>query len=257
MHSAIYAGSVRHRRFAPVENAFRYRLFFMYLDLAELPSLFRSHRLWSVGRPNLAWFRRADYLGDPQLPLDQSVRRLVRARLGTEPGGPVRMLAHLRYFGYCFNPVTFYYCFNASDTDVDVIVAEINNTPWLERHPYVFGAQHNEHSVPYWRRYRFRKEFHVSPFMDMNIDCDWRFRVPGRRLNVHMVNFEGGRRIFDATLDLRRREISTAQLSKVLIQYPLMTAKVTAMIYWQALRLYRKGAPFYPHPAKRGQRSDG
>jgi len=253
MHSAIYAGTVRHRRFAPVENAFRYRLFLMYLDLAELPELFESHRLWSVGRANIAWFRRRDFLGDPRIPLDQAVRRLVGERTGLEPAGPIRMLAHLRYFGYCFNPVCFYYCYDEADADVAAIVAEINNTPWLERHPYVFAAQHNEHSVRHWRRYRFRKQFHVSPFMDMDIDCDWRFRVPGEKINVHMINHRQGKRIFDASLDLRRREISTAQLSRVLIQYPLMTAKVTAMIYWQALKLHRKGAPFYPHP-NRGRR---
>ena len=253
MHSAIYAGTVRHRRFAPVENAFRYRLFLMYLDLAELPGLFRSHRLWSVGRPNIAWFHRGDYLGDPNLPLDRAVRRLVAARTGTRPTGPIRMLAHLRYFGYCFNPVCFYYCYDDCDSDVEAIVAEINNTPWLERHPYVLGKDRNEHPARQWRRYRFRKEFHVSPFMDMDIDCDWRFRVPGERINVHMINYRQGRRLFDASLDLRRRAITSAQLSRVLIQYPLMTAKVTAMIYWQALKLYRKGAPFYVHPGKRGR----
>lgn len=248
MHSAIYAGTVRHRRFAPVENTFRYRLFLMFLDLAELPIVFDSHRLWSVDKPNIAWFRRRDYLGDPQLPLDEAVRRRVQASTGTAPTGPIRMLTHLRYFGYCFNPVSFYYCYNDSDTEVAAIVAEINNTPWLQRHQYVFDREKNEHPAPHWHRYRFRKEFHVSPFMDMNIDCDWRFRIPGEQINVHMINFRHGRRIFDATLDLRRREISAAQLSKVLLQYPLMTAKVTAMIYWQALRLHRKGTPFYPNP---------
>lgn len=253
MHSAIYAGTIRHRRFAPVENAFRYRLFLMYLDLAELPTLFRGHRLWSAGRPNIAWFRRADYLGDRRVPLDRAVRRLVRERTETEPAGPIRMLTHLRYFGYVFNPVTFYYCFNESDTDVAAIVAEIHNTPWLERHPYVFGEEHNRHAVRRWRRYRFGKEFHVSPFMDMTIECDWRFRVPGERINVHMINFQQNRRLFDATLDLRRRAITPANLTRVLVRYPLMTAKVTALIYWQALKLYRKGAPFYPHPAKRGR----
>jgi hypothetical protein len=225
----------------------------MYLDLAELPVVFAPYRLWSVERFNLASFRRRDHGGDRRLPLDQAIRRTVEAQTGRRPGGPIRLLTHLRYFGYIFNPVSLYYCYNHADTDVETIVAEIHNTPWLEEHLYVLDNSRNEHDHPQWRRFRFHKDFHVSPFMGMDIDYDWRFRVPGARINVHMSNSMDGARIFDATLALERREISAKSLSRVLLRYPLMTAKVTAMIYWNALRLHRKGAPFYVHPAKSRQ----
>ncbi|TFG84011.1 MAG: DUF1365 family protein, partial [Chromatiales bacterium] len=130
MHSALYKGWVRHRRRTPAGNSFRYRLFMVYLDLDELPGAFDHNWLWSARRPALAWFRRKDFLGPPALPLDEAVRVRVEEHTGERPAGPIRMLAHLRYFGYCLNPVTFYYCFDAADREVRWIVAEINNTPW-------------------------------------------------------------------------------------------------------------------------------
>ena len=131
------------------------------------------------------------------------------------------------------------------------MIAEIHNTPWLEEYPYVLDDDLNEHTRTDWRRYRFDKRFHVSPFMDMDIDYDWRFRMPGQSLNVHMMNSQRGGKLFDALLTLKRREISHASPTRVLTAYPVMTLKVTAMIYWQALRLHIKGAPFFVHPSKR------
>jgi len=254
LESGIYEGKVRHRRFSPVLNSFQYRLFMMYLDLEELPTLFRGRWLWSSDRVNLAYFRRRDHLGDPRLPLDRAVRDLVKARLGKRPEGPIRLLTHLRYFGVCFNPVSFYFCYDRDGQYVETIVAEIHNTPWLEEHCYVFGEAQNEHPMRGWKRYQFPKAFHVSPFMEMEIWYDWRFREPGESINVHIINMARGRKRFDATLSLVRREITGRSLARVLLAYPLMTMKVICMIYWQALRLWIKGATFYVHPAKRGSK---
>lgn len=110
--SCIYEGEVRHRRFAPVNHEFRYRLFLMYVDLEELPALFRRRWLWSAGRPNLAWFRRGDHLGPANQPLADSVRDLVAARTGHRPTGPIRLLTHFRYIGFATNPISLYYCFS-------------------------------------------------------------------------------------------------------------------------------------------------
>ena len=254
LQSGIYEGKVRHRRFSPVLNSFQYRLFMMYLDLEELPTLFKDHWLWSSDGVNFAYFRRRDHLGDPHLPLDRAVRDLVETRLGSRPEGPVRLLTHLRYFGICFNPVSFYFCYDRDGQSVETIVAEVHNTPWLEEHCYVFGEDQNEHPMRGWKRYQFPKAFHVSPFMEMEIWYDWRFREPGESLSVHIINMAHGRKRFDATLSLTRREITGSSLAHVLLAYPFMTMKVIGMIYWQALRLWTKGATFYVHPAKRGSK---
>lgn len=249
MHSALYTGQLRHRRFAPRPHQFSYRLFMVYLDLAELDEVFRGRWLWSARRPALAWLRRADYLGDAHIPLDTAVRDRVAAHTGVRPAGPVRMLTHLRYFGIGFNPVTFYYCFDAADTRVETIVAEITNTPWNERHAYVLGEPVAE-SQPRVLRYRFAKDFHVSPFMPMEMNYDWRFGVPGKCLAVNMQNFQNGERVFDATLDLSRREIGAGSLAGALAAFPCMTARVLGGIYVQALKLWIKRIPFHVHPSR-------
>ncbi len=250
MRSALYPGWVAHRRLQPSRNSFRYRLFMVWLDLAELDRVFAGRWLWSTKRFALARFRREDYLGPHDRPLDVAVRDLVEQRTGARPAGAIRMLTHLRYFGYCFNPVTFYYCYDAGDR-LETIVAEITNTPWRERHQYVLplAAGRPEGAQRVWE---FGKRFHVSPFLPMAMDYEWRFDAPGERLNVHMVNRGAGAdaRVFDATLALAREEIAGASLAKALAGYPLMTAKVVAMIHWQALKLWLKRTPFHTHPSK-------
>lgn len=242
--SCIYEGWVRHRRLRPVDHTFRVPLFLMYLDLDELPDLFRGRWLWSTRRPALARFRRRDYLGDPDRPLKDAVKDVVEERTGHRPRGPVRLLTHLRYFGYAFNPVSLYYCFDERER-VQAIVAEVSNTPWNERHLYVVDRGDRESL-----RFEVPKEFHVSPFMAMDHDYEWAFNEPGPRLAVHMASRRRGELHFDATLGLRRRAINARSLARVLLRYPFMTLRVMAGIYWQAARLKWKRCPFHTHPAK-------
>lgn len=250
MHSAIYFGQVRHRRMAPVEHAFSYRMFLLYLDLDELPGLFDGHWLWSARGSAPARFRREDHLGDPHRPLADCVRDLVEQRTEKRPRGPIRLLTHLRYFGYVFNPVSFYYCFDENDSRVETIVAEVNNTPWGERHCYVLPVVHGEGQGGH-ARFAPKKEMHVSPFMPMDVAYDWRFSPPGETLSVHMENAREGRKVFDATLVLEREPIRGATLARALAGYPLMTLRVIVAIHWQALKLWLKKVPVYDHPAKK------
>jgi len=250
LQSAIYEGWVQHRRHSPHAHAFRYRLYLMYLDLAELDRVFAGRRFWSVGRRNLAEFRRSDYLGDPCVPLATAVRECVRDATGTLPSGPIRLLTHLRYFGHCFNPVSFYYCYGADGVTLETIVAEITNTPWKERHHYVLpvAAAEIRHRAFAWP---FPKEFHVSPFLPMARNYDWRFTAPGPELLVHMDVLAGSTREVDVTLMLRRRTFNAANLARVLLRFPAMTLRVVIAIHWQALRLWLKHNPVYDHPKSR------
>lgn len=247
MQSALYIGRVGHRRTKPIQNRFRHALFMVYLDLAELETIFSGRWFWSIGRRNIAWLRREDHFGDPTISLEQTVRDLVEKQSGKRPQGPVRMLTHLRYFGHCFNPVTFYYCFDKQDKELQTIIAEIHNTPWGQEHCYVLNKADNIGS-PELMRFTFGKEFHISPFMPMDIKYDWEFNVPGDTLYVHMFDIMQGEKVFEAQLDLDRHTISGWNLAWSLLRFPLMTVKVISAIYWQALKLWVKGAPYYPHP---------
>jgi hypothetical protein len=153
--------------------------------------------------------------------------------------------------GYGFNPVSFYYCFDAADRELEAVVAEINNTPWGERHCYVLPAGRNE-GTPSKLRFRFGKDFHVSPFLPMDMSYDWRFSLPDGRLLVHMENWRDEALQFDATMTLDREPLAGAALAGALFRYPLMPLKVTAAIYWQAFRLWLKRVPVHTHPDKTG-----
>lgn len=245
---------MRHRRFTPVEHSFGYSMFQLYLDLDELPGALDVHPLFSARRPALAWFRRKDHLGDPAVPLAEAVRDLVREETGARPGGPVGLLTHLRYLGAVMNPVSFYYLFEEGGERVETIVAEVHNTPWGERHCYVLPAAESREPGPRLR-FRRRKTFHVSPFLSMDYEYDFRFTVPGPALSVHMENLRDGRPHFDATLTLRRTPLTRGNLTRALLRHPFMTGTVIAGIYGQAFRLWRKGVPFHPHPGPRGAAS--
>ncbi|UCF66896.1 MAG: DUF1365 domain-containing protein [Acidobacteriota bacterium] len=248
MNSCLYSGWVRHRRFKPVLHSYRYRLYMAYFDLDELPKVFEGGRIWSAARPALVRFRREDHLGRPDRPLAESVRQLVVERTGREQRGPVRLLTLLRHAGYGFNPVSFYYCFSDDGAELQVLIAEVNNTPWGEQHCYVLEpATIVSTSRPVFRA-RNEKQFHVSPFMGMNLEYAWRVTAPGRRLFVHVENLEQERRFFDATLSLRRRELTPRSLARAVARHPLLPFKVIAAIHWQALKLWWRGVPVFTHP---------
>jgi len=247
--SAIYEGWVRHRRFAPVTHEFRRRLYMAYLDLGELPGVLDPFPGWSARRRAPARFRRADYMGDPARPLDECVRDAVEAAGAPRPAGPVRLLANLRTLGHVFNPVCFYYCFDPAGERVEAVVADVTNIPWGESHPYVMARAERRGPV---LAASLDKRLHVSPLMGMDHRYELRASEPGETLVVHIDSHggEGGEdgKAFDATLSLRRRELSRATLTRMLVRYPAPSLQVVARIYLQALRLRLKGARWHPHP---------
>jgi len=250
MTDAIAQGTVWHRRRLPREHAFRYRLYFSLLDLDRLEASFSRCRLWSLGRPNLVSLKRADFLSPHHLTLAEAVRERVEAELGFRPAGPIRMLTHLRQWGLCFNPVTLYFCHDADA--LSAIVADIHNTPWNERRAYVLDAR-NQRGPDY--RFCFDKDFHVSPFMPMELGYDWRFRVSDERIDVHMLLIDRDQECFRSGMSLGLEPMTRSAMRWMPLRFPALTAKVVFGIYWQAFRLWLKRIPFYPHPDSRKEAS--
>jgi DUF1365 family protein len=235
--SGLFVGTLRHRRFTPVAHAFTYPVFMVLLDIDRVSELMRVSAITSWNRWNWASFDDRDHLGDPRRPLRE--RLIVDARCqGIEvPDGPVFLLTHLRYFGYCFNPVSFFYCFDRAQ-QLQVVVAEVSNT---------FGGAHNYWLRPESASRTFRaaatKSLYVSPFMPADLEYAFAFTPPAARLVAHMKTVKAGSVSFDATLSLDRRPWSAAEIRRMLVRYPVMTANVMASIHWQALRLWWKGVP--------------
>ncbi|MEZ4290081.1 MAG: DUF1365 domain-containing protein [Myxococcota bacterium] len=264
---------VRHRRFEPVEHGFRFRLQLLYVDLDELEQgrlaeALGASRLWSVGGRTPVSFHREDHLGPADEPLRTSVERLVHARLGRGLRGPVRLLTSPRHLGLGFNPASFYFGFDATGRALDVLVAEVTNTPWRERHCYVLDLASTEsdaagaESAP--RSARCDKDFHVSPFMELGMRYAWRVTPPGRSLTVSIRNEwrdrapdarrQAGTPYFQADLAATRRELEPRALRSACLRHPAQTAHVLAAIHRQAFRLWRKRVAFVPHPARRWPR---
>ncbi|MCC5793414.1 MAG: DUF1365 domain-containing protein [Chromatiales bacterium] len=247
MESCIYRGQVSHRRFGAASNRFRYPLFMLCLELGRAGDVLDPFWFWSARRPALAWLSRRDHHGDPEVPLDESIRELVADSTGNRPDGPVFLLTNLRYFGYVFNPLSVYYCHSA-DGELAAVVLEVSNLPWREMHCYVLAdGRRLPNGI---LDFRWDKRFHVSPFMPMEMEYRCRLSPPGPHLRLALENRREGRKVFDAHLNLEREAITSAALARTLLRDPLITARVTTLIHWQAAKLWLKQATLHDHPRK-------
>ncbi len=235
--SCLYVGTVSHVRMRP-HREFRNRIVMAYLDLGELPRLLGGRLLRRT--PGPLRFRRGDYHGDPSIPLDTAVRDTVQSEIGRRPEGPIRLLTTLSSFGLCFNPVSFYYCFEPDGETIDAVLVEVTNTPWGERQAYVTTGASGT----------FDKAMHVSPFMEMDHVYGARTSVPADHLTVTVENSRAGERLFGAALRLRRRELSPAQVRLAEVRSPITPIRTLALIYAHALAIRLAGVHTVPHPRR-------
>lgn len=254
MTPGLYRGRVRHVRSTPVEHRFQYAHSLLALDLDTLAHAFEGIPFASLERPNLVSFRRRDYLGRADVPLAEAVRARARAELPTLRDGPITLLTQPRVLGFVFNPVSFYLLHEPDGRGLQAIVAEITNTPWNERHAYALAVARAERDGERLR-FSFDKDFHVSPFLEMEVEYVWDFVLAGERLEVGMSCRREGREVFRADLRAERRPLTAGALARALLVQPALSLSAFAAIYWQALRLRLKGAAFHVHPQKRVARA--
>lgn len=247
MQSGLYVGKLRHRRFSPRSHEFTYPVFMAFLDVDCLPELMRVSPFSSYNLWNWTSYCERDHFGDPSQPLRKRLAEDAAGHSISLPDGPIFLLTHLRYFGYVFNPVSFFYFYDCSGK-LALMMAEVNNT-FGESHNYWLTPSNQRESASA-KRYSSSKKMHVSPFMGMNLDYDWIFTPPGDRLVAHMNTLADGKPFFDATLQLEHRPWQRRELHRVLAAYPFMTLRVIGAIHWEALKLWLKQVPVFTHPAK-------
>ena len=258
--SALYVGTLQHRRLEPKENDFRYGVYQLLLNLDEIPELASRIPIFGHNGFNLTAFHDADHLREERRPVREKLAGWLEERGRNLPGGPVLLLTNARVLGYVFNPVSYYYCLDPRRR-VRFVVAEVSNT-FGERYLYLLegGGAPEGDRVPGVVAVGDRKKvFHVSPFMDVEgLDYRWIVGAPGRELAVHMDVLDGGRKFFDATLRLERRPLETASLARAMLRHPHMTARTIFYIHWQALKLWVRGVPVRskPEPPEGAVRGD-
>ena len=246
MKSAIYSGSIFHSRKEPFNHEFKYSLYMAYINLKEINNLLPNSFFWGFNKKALISFNRSDYLDRPEKNLIDAVKNLVFERIGKKIKGPIYLLAHLRTLGHCFNPVSFYYCFDKSEKKIDAIIAEVTNTPWKKRYSYVIDCENSEKNNLF--KNIQKKELHVSPFFEMNHQYHFSISKPDNLISIKIDNFKKGVKVHEASLSLNKEEFSKKSLIRSLINYPLMTIKVVTAIHWQAIKLWFRGAKFFNNP---------
>ena len=242
IHSCIYHGDVRHRRFQTREHSFSYEMFFIALDLDELEQTesvgwFRKNRFSPLS------FRRSDYLGKAEQPLKQAVWDKVEELGGLSLQTRVLFVGQVRCFGVYFSPINLYYCYDKND-QLTYLLAEVSNTPWNQTHYYLIEMDSDK---------IIDKAFHVSPFLNLDMKYHWFVKAPNKHLSLHLENRgldKSQEKIFDATISMTRKPFNSKNIKQQVISIPMMTVKIVYGIYWQALKLCLKRIPFVPHPEK-------
>ena len=242
-NSGLYQGVVRHRRFSPRYREFSYSLSLYGIDIDEIEALTKKHRLFGTRWYNPVRFCEKDYIKSELGDLKQRITNKVKSLGGQWNGSKIMMLAQCRSLGFYFSPINLYYCID-DDEQCRLMLAEVSNTPWNERHYYLVNLQNTQPTA---------KEFHVSPFMPINMDYHWRVKPIGKKAFVHLENHEqekGGKKVFDATMALTKQPINTLGLVKAWLSLPFAVIKIMALIYWQALKIILQGIPFIPYQKK-------
>ncbi len=255
LKQGFFVGSIRHRRYRPKRHEFTYDMYWSLLDLDKLPETFSKSRLWSYEKWNLISFRSKDFHQNFNLGQSNnssvlnkySIVETIRERTGKAFKGQVFLLSHLRYLGFNFNSVCFYFC--VENSELKYILSEITNTPWGERHTYLHQCNEGKQGDNLYK-FEFDKAFHISPFLTMDMHYQWLFKIEDDELRIHMVVNQKNtdHKFFDATFTADFIPLTQSSMRTLVLKRPFQPLKMMVGIYWQAFKLWLKKIPFVPHP---------
>ena len=239
---SIYYTRVMHRRLFPVDYRFDYRVFTLLLDVDALD---RLPRLLGRGSLGLLRFEPRDHGPRDGSSLRAWAEQILATRGIALDGGRIRLLCFPRVLGFGFNPLSLWYC-EHRDGSLRAVIGEVRNT-FGEHHSYLLAAGGDP--IPWPLRAEAEKCFHVSPLMDMGGHYRFRLSQPGDDLAVLIRQFDDhGRLKLVATQTGHGEPLTGRAVLRALFRVPLLTFKVMAAIHWQALKIWLRGAPYFPKP---------
>ncbi|NCT54714.1 DUF1365 domain-containing protein [Candidatus Falkowbacteria bacterium] len=263
MNSCIYISQLSHQRLEPKKNSFKYSIYMMYLDLDELPDLANNFSIFGYNRKNVLSFYDKDHFkflkatsGDYKIIAQEHVSfeaskyinkntkeriQILVQELGFDfEIEKVFILTNLRNFGYVFNPVSFYYCYDKNGV-FRVLFSEVNNTFLDQKMYYTLIDDENKEMFSS----RQRKNYYISPFISHNNDLEWNFNIPKESFKMYINSLREGVATLKTCLDGERVEISNRRLFWIQLRYPLMTLRIIVLIHYQALKLFLKKIQYF------------
>jgi DUF1365 family protein len=239
-NSCLYEMSIMHCRIRPKRHKFTHKIFMFYLDLDEIDALSVQIPFLSRNKANVYNFCDDDHMDQDGLTIREKLNKFLQSKGIVLDEGKVMLLTNLRVFGYIFNPVSFYFCFNAKGTPI-CVVPEIGNT-FGEIKPFLLGPDQYAGNKFISQQ---RKHFYISPFISADIPLDFELNIPDEKLNIKIDDFDEGGKFLYTAMSGNRRELTKRNLGGLTLKYPLITLKVIFLIHMHALALWLKKVPYY------------
>ena len=243
MNSCIYNGIVKHQRFKPIEHSLNYKTFSMLLDLDEIENLAKNISIFSLNKFNIFSFYNIDHGARDGGSLKDWVQKNIKKFNISKNITKIKLLCYPRVFGYVFNPLSIFYCYE--NNDLRAIFYEVKNT-FNEQHTYIFNVKNNQNLI----QHNCRKKFHVSPFIEMNCNYFFRLLRPGEKISVVIDQYQENEKILFASQDGKRANFTSSELIKSYLKHPLMTFKIIVAIHFEAFKLWIKGIKFIKKKVK-------
>lgn len=251
-NAAICFSKVSHVRQSPKEHKFINRLTQIWIDPDKPAELFKNRFIWSLNRFSPARFKQSDYLLGKGGSMNTTIRDLLEQQLGKKYSGPIRMLSQPRLWFWLFNPITIYFIWS-NDDQLEAALLEVTNTPWKERHHYAVELEKTDDNT--WTS-EFKKEMHVSPFLEMPYNYQLTvksYNASEFRVLLNLVDqLQQNKPKLLTNLKVNMLEPTNSHLSKAIYTRPFSTHMTSFSIHFQALRLWLKRVPFVKHPSKKG-----
>ncbi len=245
MQNQYCTGHVVHHRQHPKKHRFKYHMSWCLFNLSQLDQTIKNNRWFSLNAFNLISIKNKDYINDEQVSIKDKIHDYLVSQTQHPFDGQVYLFTHPRFLGCGFNSVNFYLCYE--NKQLSYIVSEINNTPWGQKHLYFHDlkcdSQHAHDAT-----FRFSKSFHISPFAEMDIDYAWNFKITDQQFDVSMQLDQKGKTIMNVVLKTQLQPMTDKNQLKWMITRPFQGIKMLSGIYWQALKIWLKGIPFFSHP---------